>query len=285
MIIVTVLALLWQGKVQPKTAIKVGLAAYGARSISSLAPSFYRLPLQVLQAILSILQAMPEAVYALFGKNVLDDLKNIVEEVFKKVTTLQKPQREYQSLNDPELKLGDGEMGDILSALAIAGGSRGDEVVGNYCELKESLKKRGYLLVEPGKDFLERIGDAESKEKMRRFLNAIKLSEKPFKFENGIIKTDFGMQATVVYDPDKKMLRVFYHGTDFDLTKRGRQTIKADLSIATDPNGPGRMADDAIELAQLAKDAFGDNSRLSGHSLGGGLCQIASAHTGIPGIS
>jgi hypothetical protein len=146
-------------------------------------------------------------VYALFGKNVLGNLKYITEETCNKIMLLQSPQCEYENLSDPDLRLREGEMWHILSAFAIAGGSRGNEA-DNYHKLKEDLKKRGYLLVEPGEDFLKKIGDRKSKEKMQKFLDKINISD-ALKFKNGIIQTDSGMQATVVFDPDKK-IRVFF---------------------------------------------------------------------------
>ncbi|MDR0742188.1 MAG: hypothetical protein LBE98_01870 [Puniceicoccales bacterium] len=105
-----------------------------------------------------------------------------------------------------------------------------------------------------------------------------------FYFENGVIKTKSGLQVTVTYNIETEKICIYYHGTKFSLRGRGKHTMFADLQIAT--GGVHRMCCEAVILANCAANAFGsDKTLLTGHSLGGSLCQFASASLKIPGIS
>jgi hypothetical protein len=48
MILAIVITLLWKGKMLPKTVIKIGMAARGAKAASSFAPRLYQIPLRAL---------------------------------------------------------------------------------------------------------------------------------------------------------------------------------------------------------------------------------------------
>ncbi|MDR1528320.1 MAG: hypothetical protein LBS22_01905 [Puniceicoccales bacterium] len=105
-----------------------------------------------------------------------------------------------------------------------------------------------------------------------------------FYFKNGVIKTRSGLQATITYNTETKKICIYYCGTKPSIRGRGKQTMLADLQIAT--GGVHKMFCEAVILADCAASAFGSGKTLlTGHSLGGSLCQFASASLKIPGIS
>jgi hypothetical protein len=112
-----------------------------------------------------------------------------------------------------------------------------------------------------------------------------KLSESEmFTLENGVITTPSGLKAIATYNSCTGKICIFYSATEFSLKGRGPKTMLADAQIAS--GGVHRMYCEAVILAAHAKEAFGkDNVSLSGHSLGGSLCQFASASLQIPGIA
>jgi hypothetical protein len=202
---------------------------------------------------------------------------------YNKLRILQKPQIQFQGFDDANLS--ETEMDDVRIALAIAGESRG-RYEGNPSELRRELLKRDLVLID-SLDVPNEITDAGIREHMASFLSTISVGNPPkFSFENGAIKTDSGMQGTLAYDRKAKIMRVFYHGTDFELTSRGIKTIAADVQIVASTNAAKEMADDATMLLSIASGEFGtDHCRAIGHSLGGGLCQVACARTGVVGVS
>jgi pimeloyl-ACP methyl ester carboxylesterase len=249
--------------------------------------TFGRLPLRVFQGALTIAEIPFRLIYSLLRAKKFSDVIGILKSELasipgNKLRILQRQQIQFQGLE--AAKLNDGEMADVKAALAIAGASRGEDGE-DHERLKSALNKRGLTLI----DSLEASGGDNLTESshgaLARFLDNLKLN-KNFYFLNGIITTDSGMQATVAYDPAAKVLRIFYHGTDFKPTCRGVKTIAADVQIVFSTSAAKKMADDATRLLELARDAFGDDKcRAVGHSLGGGLCQIACARTKVRGIS
>ncbi|MDR2432762.1 MAG: hypothetical protein LBD34_03350 [Puniceicoccales bacterium] len=124
---------------------------------------------------------------------------------------------------------------------------------------------------------------ANDRAKVENFIGKLEESGMFF-FENGMIKTKSGLQATVTYNTETKNICIYYHGTKFSLCGRGKHTILADLQIAT--GGVHKMFCEAVILANCAASTFGsEKTLLIGHSLGGSLCQFASASLKIPGIS
>ncbi|MDR2720804.1 MAG: hypothetical protein LBB15_00755 [Puniceicoccales bacterium] len=241
--------------------------------------------LRAFQAALTIFEIPFRLVYLLLhAKDFNDAIKIVKSELISipanKLRILQKPQIQFQGFDDAGLN--ESEMNDVKVALAIAGEARGRSE-GNPARLREALMKRGLVLIDsttiPG-------GIPEPDlAAMTKFLDRLRLNDGKFRFENGAIRTQSGMQATIAYDKTARFVRIFYHGTDFEPTSRGAKTILADIRIVSSPNVAEEMVNDAIQLAQFAVESFGDMCRVIGHSLGGGICQIVSARTWIRGIS
>ncbi|MDR2603112.1 MAG: hypothetical protein LBC11_00935 [Puniceicoccales bacterium] len=138
-----------------------------------------------------------------------------------------------------------------------------------------------HVLIE-GQSIPDRI-PVEDQTKVRNFIGKLKASGM-FSFEDGVIKTKSGLQAAVTYNTETHKICIYYYGTKFSLRGRGKQTMLADLQIAT--GGVHKMFCEAVILANCAASEFGsDKTLLTGHSLGGSLCQFASASLMIPGIS
>ncbi|MDR3273807.1 MAG: hypothetical protein LBS87_00525 [Puniceicoccales bacterium] len=129
----------------------------------------------------------------------------------------------------------------------------------------------------------ENIANGDDRLAMRHFMEKIQESGM-FYFENGVIKTASGLQATVTYNTEKRKICIHYHGTDFSNSPRRSKTMAANVKIVT--GGVHEMVCEAAILADCAACVFGrDRVLLSGHSLGGSMCQFASAALKIPGIS
>ncbi|MDR0679623.1 MAG: hypothetical protein LBF42_01115, partial [Puniceicoccales bacterium] len=248
--------------------------------------------IRIEQVIINCIEWACRSVYHILQAESLEDLQNKISfenDIFlKRVRILQRPQKIYNDIDSANLNKEENYAIDCAINIALVARAAGAE---DYDTLKGNLEVTGLILIEQNLLDTDHFKDSpspedpENREKITRFLSSLKTSNGRFRFENGNLVTDSGLKATLAYDPVKKVVHIFYHGTDFKRTKRGEQTMWADADIILGENGPREMADDAIALAQTAKDEFGDKCRLSGHSLGGGLCQIASAHTQIPGVS
>ena len=83
--------------------------------------------------------------------------------------------------------------------------------------------------------------------------------------------------SAAVYAPDDKHIVIAYRGTEATSGADWWTNIKQGLGFHTD------QYDEAVLLAQRMKDQYPDKEiELTGHSLGGGLAQLASAATGLP---
>ncbi|MDR1457698.1 MAG: hypothetical protein LBI47_02515 [Puniceicoccales bacterium] len=133
-----------------------------------------------------------------------------------------------------------------------------------------------------GQSISDRI-PADDQVKVTSFINNLRESGM-FYFKDGVIETKSGLRVSVTHNTETHKICIYYYGTKFSLQGRGKQTLHADLQIAT--GGVHKMCCEAVILAKCAADAFGsDKTLLTGHSLGGSLCQFASASLKIPGIS
>ncbi|MDR2435792.1 MAG: hypothetical protein LBD33_00540 [Puniceicoccales bacterium] len=248
---------------------------------------FIGIPLFAFQTTLTIAEIPFRLICSLlYAKDFRDAVEIIKTELvsipYNKLKILQKPQIQFRGLE--AAKLDESEMVDVKAALAIAGEARGG-LERNPAKLREALMKRNLILID-STEIPDSIPSGEGREAMKAFLDDLSLNDEKFHLEDGVIKTKSGMQATLAYDLNTQTMRVFYHGTDFKATPRGVKTIMADVQIVGSVNAAKEMADDATQLLQLAKEAFGANRcRAIGHSLGGGLCQIVCARTKIIGTS
>jgi hypothetical protein len=133
-----------------------------------------------------------------------------------------------------------------------------------------------------GQTISDRIS-ADDQAKVKSFIDKLEESGM-FTFKKGLIETQSGLRVAVTYNTATNKICIHYYGTKFSLKGRGKQTMLADLQIAT--GGVHKMFCEAVILAHCAASAFGsDKALLTGHSLGGSLCQFASASLKIPGIS
>jgi hypothetical protein len=70
-----------------------------------------------------------------------------------------------------------------------------------------------------------------------------------------------------------------FAGTDFKSVADWRANVGQGLGLSTAQYNQARV------LAQDARDAFGSNLAITGHSLGGGLASEASLATGVPAVT
>ncbi|MDR1433176.1 MAG: hypothetical protein LBI61_02440 [Puniceicoccales bacterium] len=92
-----------------------------------------------------------------------------------------------------------------------------------------------------------------------------------------------GFQARIAYDKETGKTYAHIIGTRGSSSGAGwTETLKSDAQIAIAPDIPPDMFQQGIKLAEIMKECFGENECvLSGHSLGGGIAQLACAYTGI----
>jgi hypothetical protein len=172
---------------------------------------------------------------------------------------------------------------DIKDAVTIAAASQRNDInqIGYVCGVPRRNVKTRYILV-GNQTNLERCTSEDSRRKVNTFLAKLDQSQMFF-FKNGMIRTRSGLQATIVWNEQLGKLFIYFDGTDLMDPHRGPQTILADVGIASGVISP--MFNEAVELANCAISVFGRNVVLSGHSLGGSVCQFASTSLLIPGIA
>ncbi|MDR2735891.1 MAG: hypothetical protein LBB20_03635 [Puniceicoccales bacterium] len=158
--------------------------------------------------------------------------------------------------------------------------------------LKDDINKNRFG--EIGKDRAVLIGgtatlDSLPKEvREKTALLMSKLGEGGFEIcDDGVIRQkdrDDGnhgpFEAMLAYDNETKNVFLAFRGTS------GGERIETVLSDAMQHFGlTDNLYKSAILLTDMAKQCFGDkNLIISGHSLGGGMAQLAAAVSGLPGI-
>jgi hypothetical protein len=137
-------------------------------------------------------------------------------------------------------------------------------LVGNQAHLRQYVSENGRRKVGA---FVEKLNQSQM-----------------FFFKDGMVRTRSGLLATVTYNEQLGKICVYLDGTDLQDPHRRQQTMDADAKIILG-NLP-QMFPEAAILLDCAASTFGPTSVfICGHSLGGSMCQFASAHIGVPGIS